>query len=266
VAHALQTLDPALICQDESALRVAARSVHVWGFELKASAACLEECCQTLCARERARAERFVHAANRDNFVVAHGVLRFLLARYSGTHARDLKFSSGANGKPALDGPRSDASALSFNMTHSQGRALIAVSDGREVGIDLEKIKPDVKALAIARRYFARAELAAIETAPAPLQAGTFFRYWVAKEALLKGQGTGLRFPIDEFEVQFDAANLSAHVRSREGSRLSGDWRIEMLPVEAGWSGALAVRGRSWRLRLQNPLRAPARGAVTLAR
>jgi 4'-phosphopantetheinyl transferase len=257
VSRALLTQDPALICGAQSALRVAARSVHVWAFNLKASGACLDECRQTLCRIERSRADRFVHAASRDDFVVAHGVLRHLLGRYTGKEARDLRFSSGPNGKPTLEAPGSEHRVVSFNMTHSQGRALIAVSDGREVGIDLEKIKPDVKALAIAQRYFASAELAAIEGAPAPLQAGTFFRYWVAKEALLKGQGVGLRFPIDEFEVQFDARDLSARVRIREPSRLSGDWTVQILPVEAGWAGALAVRGSNWTLKLENPQPTP---------
>jgi 4'-phosphopantetheinyl transferase len=253
VARTLLSQDPALICAADSSLRVAPRSIDVWAFDLKASPACLEQCRQTLCGVERARAARFVHAASGEDFVVAHGVLRHLLGRYTGTAASDLKFSAGANGKPALNGPGRAGEVISFNLSHSQGRALIAVSDQREVGIDLEKIKPGVKALAIARRYFASTELAAIETAPASLQAGTFFRYWVAKEALLKGAGIGLRFPIDAFEVQFEAGNLRASVRIREPSRLAGDWTLQMLRVETGWAAALAARGADWTVRLQNP-------------
>jgi 4'-phosphopantetheinyl transferase len=257
VTITLLTQDPALICAAHSVLRIAARGVDVWAFNLRASAACLEQCRQTLSRTEAARAERFVHALSRDDFVVAHGVLRHLLARYSGVQPRDLRFSADPNGKPALEAPTSSGGLVSFNLTHSQGRALIAVTDGRAVGIDLEKIKADVKALAIARRYFARSELAAIEATPAPLQADTFFRYWVAKEALLKGQGIGLRFPIDEFEVKFDDRALSARIGIRTPSRLSSDWTVQMLPVESGWTGALAVRGTDWSLHLQNPQPAP---------
>lgn len=252
MAITLLTQDPALICAAQSVLRVAARSVDVWAFNLRASAACLAHCSQTLCPIEAARAARFVHAVSRDDFVVAHGVLRHLLARYTGAQPGDLKFSVDPNGKPALDAPAGDGCLVSFNLTHSHGRALIAVSDGRAVGIDLEKIKADVKAVPIARRYFARAELAAVEAAPVPLQPDTFFRYWVAKEALLKGQGIGLRFPIDEFEVQFDERALSARIGISKPSRLSSDWTVKMLPVESGWAGALAVRGTDWSLRPQN--------------
>lgn len=259
MASTLLTQDPALICAAQSALRVAARSVDVWAFNLRAAPACLEQCRQTLCATEIARANRFVHAVSRDNFVVAHGVLRHLLARYTGAQPGDLRFSADPNGKPALDAAAGGDSLVSFNLTHSQGRALIAVGDGRAVGIDLEKIKADVKAVPIARRYFAPAELAAIEAAPASLQAETFFRYWVAKEALLKGQGLGLRFPIDEFEVQFDKRSLNARIGIRAPSRLSSDWSLQMLPVESGWVGAVALCGTDWSLNLHHPR--AARGA-----
>lgn len=137
-------------------------------------------------------------------------------------------------------------------MTHSHGRALIAVTTGREVGIDLEQLNLHVKALAIARRYFCSSELAAIAGAAPSLQARSFFRYWVAKEAVLKGQGIGLRFPMDGFEVKCDAHRTNAQVRTLDDSRLAPDWRIRMLRVDGDWIGAVAARGDSWRLCLQS--------------
>ena len=252
MSRALLTSDPALLCAAKEALHVAPRSVHVWAFFLDAAAACLHQCAQTLGPDEAARAERFVQSRSRDDFVVAHGVLRHLLERYCGIEARAIRFCMGPNGKPTLAAGDCARGGVSFNMAHSHGRAVIAVSDGREIGIDLEHVKPDVKALAIARRYFARAELADIEGAPASLQAAAFLRYWVAKEAVLKGQGVGLRFPIDEFEIQFETGRASAGIRVCEPSTLAGDWQIRMLPVEPEWVGALAVRGADWALRLEN--------------
>jgi 4'-phosphopantetheinyl transferase len=230
------------------ALRVAPRSVHVWSFSLETSPACREYCAHTLSRSEHARAARFVHERNRSDFIVAHGVLRLLLARYTELPASRLAFSLGANGKPALAAPAQEGGAVSFNMSHSHGRVLIAVSDGREVGIDLEQINPDVKALPIARRYFCHSERAAIESAAAAEQAQSFFCYWVAKEAVLKGQGIGLRFPIDSFEVQFNAPRTYAEVRALEDSRLAHDWRVRMLRLQGDWIGAVAVRGDDWHL------------------
>jgi len=254
----LRSSDPALFCGRKGALRIAARSVHVWSFFLDTSAACREQCVQTLSPAERARAARFVHARSRDDFTVAHGILRLLLARYTGLPAHKLAFFAGPRGKPTLARPSdTDAhSAVSFNMSHSHGRALIAVSDGREVGIDVERLNPDVQALAIARRYFCASELAAIEGAASGAQAQSFFRYWVAKEAVLKGQGIGLKFPIDGFEVQFEARGPNARVCTFADSRLAHDWRIRMLPIDGDWMGAVAVRGDDWNLCLKS-LRAP---------
>jgi 4'-phosphopantetheinyl transferase len=253
VPRVLSTVDPALFCGPTDALRIPPKSVHVWSFFLETSSACLERCACMLSRAERARADRFVHAGSRNDFIVAHGVLRVLLARYMQLPPSTLAFSQGAHGKPALASASDNGSVISFNMTHSHGRALIAVSDGREVGIDLEQVNPDVRALAIARRYFCNSELAAIEAAAPAVQAQRFFRYWVAKEAVLKGQGIGLRFPIDKFEIQFDARCRDARVRTLDDSRLADDWRIRMLPVQGDWTGAVAARGDKWDLVLQSP-------------
>jgi 4'-phosphopantetheinyl transferase len=249
VRRVLPTVDPVLFCRPLGTIRIAPKSVHVWSFSLDALAACREHCAQTLSRTEQARAQRFVDARNRNDFIVAHGVLRLLLARYTAIPAGKLAFTLGPNGKPAL---AQDGGAVSFNMTHSHGRALIAVSDGREVGIDLEQMNPDVQALAIARRYFCSSERAAIESAAGSAQAQSFFRYWVAKEAVLKGQGIGLKFPIDGFEVKFNARRTHAQVRALEDSRLAHNWRIRMLPLPGDWIGAVAVRGDDWNLRLQS--------------
>jgi 4'-phosphopantetheinyl transferase len=249
VPRVLHSVDPALFCGPKGALRIAPHSVHVWSFFLNASSACRDECALTLSGAEQARAERFIHERSRDNFIVAHGVLRQLLARYTGVPASRLAFSSGPNGKPTI---AFTGVAVSFNMTHSHGRALIAVSDEREVGIDLEQLNPAVKALAIARRYFCPAELAAIETGSPTLQAENFFRYWVAKEAVLKGEGIGLKFPIDKFEIEFDASGATAVAHALEDSRLARDWRIRMLRLDGDWIGAVALRGDNWHVIVQS--------------
>jgi 4'-phosphopantetheinyl transferase len=252
----LACVDPALFCEPEGALRIAPQSVHVWAFFLDATRRFREECAQTLSGAEQARAERFSHERNRNEFIVAHGVLRRLLARYSGVVASRLTFSSGPNGKPALTTQGASGHAVSFNMTHSHGRALLAVSDGRELGIDLEQVNPQVSALAIARRYFCSSELAAIEGAAPALVAQSFFRFWVAKEAVLKGQGIGLKFPIDRFEVQFDAQCRHATVHAPQDSRLAPNWRVRMLRLQGDWVGAVAARGEAWSLLVQS-LEAP---------
>jgi 4'-phosphopantetheinyl transferase len=245
VARALMMQDAAHLCAATHALNAWPGVVQVWGFNLATSPSVLEQCRGWLSPAESARAERLVVAQDRDHFVVARGVLRHLLARYTGIDARDVSFSVTAAGKPILS---AHEPALSFNLSHSQGRALIAVGDGSDIGIDLERTGTGVKALAIARRYFAPRERAALEQTPPAELESVFFRYWVAKEAVLKGEGVGLRFPIDEFEVRFDPRLATAHVHAAANSPVHGDWLIRMLPVDEGWAAAVTVRGSHWSL------------------
>lgn len=246
MTRALLFQDAARLCAATHALHAAPGVVQVWAFKLSTSPSILAQCRASLSVAESARAARLIVPEDRDHFVVAHGLLRNLLARYTGIHARDLNFSATEGGKPFLC--TQGDSALSFNLSHSQGRALVAVGDGSEIGIDLERTGTGVKALAIARRHFAPRERAAVEAAaPAELES-VFFRYWVAKEAVLKGEGIGLRFPIDEFEIRFDPQLMTAHAHATADSPLHGDWLIRMLPVDHGWAAAVTLRGSHWRL------------------
>lgn len=246
MAHTLVTHDPATLCAARASLQLAPGEVHVWAFHLGTSAECRANCRESLAPAEEARADRFVVAQDRDDFVVARGVLRHLLARYTGSAPCDLEFRLTAEGKPGL---AARGAALSFNLSHAHSRALIAISDGREIGIDLEQTGNTVRALAIAQRHFAPAERAAVEGAAAQELGRVFFRYWVAKEAVLKAQGVGLRFPIDEFEVRFDPTFATARILIAANSRLHADWMIRMLPVGENWAAAVAARGNEWTLR-----------------
>ena len=131
---------------------------------------------------------------------------------------------------------------------------LLVVGRGRDVGIDLELERDDVETLSLAERFFFGTERAAIAAATADVRTRTFFRYWVAKESVLKAQGVGLRFPLDGFSVHFSADGDTASVRSSDRKVLSDAWNIRMLPVPEGWHAALAVAG-ACRVRLREPRR-----------
>jgi len=120
------------------------------------------------------------------------------------------------------------------------------VSDGRAIGVDFEACNPDVDPLAIAHNYFFGAEYDAIAKAPAEWRNDTFLRYWVAKEAVLKGEGIGLGFPLDKFRVDFTPDATTATVASFDTERLASDWRVQMVPCDDGWFGAVAARGMHW--------------------
>ncbi|HVW69348.1 MAG TPA: 4'-phosphopantetheinyl transferase superfamily protein [Steroidobacteraceae bacterium] len=186
-------------------------------------------------------------------YTIAHAVLRNLLGRYCQVHPASLNFTSGAGGKPQLHLPGSDACPIRFNLTHSEDRALVGVGTRAEVGIDLERQRTDIEALAIGRHYFYGAERDALELAGPEGRIELFFRYWVAKEAVLKAQGVGLGLPLDRFRVDFLAGGMAARVTSLDPARLANDWTVKMLPCEPGWAAAVASRGTDWDVRLAVP-------------
>jgi 4'-phosphopantetheinyl transferase len=228
---------------------VAPGEVHAWAFGLDADAGTRALCAALLSAEESARAARFVFPGLAERYVVAHGAMRHLLALYAGREPRSLAFEEAPGGKPALAG----VPGLAFNLSHSHEVGLLAVSDGREVGADVEGERADVDVLGISGAYFHRSELAAIHGGASPqAQRALFFRYWVAKESVLKAEGCGLGFPLDRFEVLFDAAGEAATIASFDAARMRADWTVRMLSLGEGWPAAVAAAG-AWRLRTCGP-------------
>jgi 4'-phosphopantetheinyl transferase len=252
-AEELFTFDARTLTALHSPLRVHRGSVHVWAFGLECPAACLDLCRSWLSAVECERAERLVFPQDRNRYIVAHGVLRRLLSLYCDSTPESLRFIAAASGKPALQPVNGSAPAIAFNLTHSHARALIGVSAGLELGVDLEMLASNVETLSISRGYFFGSEREAIERAPSALRDTTFFRYWVAKEAVLKAEGIGLGFPLDRFRVDFLPGETAARIETLDPAILAGDWTVRMLPCESGWLGAVAARGSDWNLRLERP-------------
>jgi 4'-phosphopantetheinyl transferase len=250
----LEVLQPAALLALTHPLTLEPDTLHVWAFDLEGSPALLELCRSCLSSEERRRADRFVFARDRGHHTVAHGVLRHLLGRYCSVAPESLQFSVTAAGKPSLQSPAGHAAGIHFNLTHSGGRALLGVSQGRELGIDLEQVRSNIEALSISRNYFFGSERDAIEQALSATRDNTFFRYWVAKEAVLKAQGIGLGFPLDQFRIDFLPGGDVARIETFDLSKLDGAWTIRMLPCDEGWLAAVAARGDDWAVKVERPV------------
>ena len=251
----LRALDPQKLLAWKDACSVRPNTVQVWAFVLEGPPELVARCRTLLSPEERARADRFVFERDRVRHTVAHALLRHLLSLYclsdSSVSPESLRFSTTYAGKPSLQFP---ALPLQFNLTHSEDRALLAVSAGFALGVDIEKVRTNIEALAISRHYFFGSERDDIESAAVETRADTFFRYWVAKEAVLKAQGVGLGFPLDRFRVDFLPDAQTARIDSLDPERLASDWMVRMLPCEAGWLGAVAARGSDWRVKIERLL------------
>jgi 4'-phosphopantetheinyl transferase len=137
---------------------------------------------------ERERAAAILSPESAARWSAAHWALRTVLGRYLGEDPGMIELQPGALGKPELCEP----SPLAFNLSHSGALALIAVADGREVGVDVERVEPRRDFLALAERSFDPTVVAAIRVAPPARQQDVFYAAWVQHEAQAKCDGGGL--------------------------------------------------------------------------
>jgi 4'-phosphopantetheinyl transferase len=242
--------DPRLLLGKSAALQARADRIHVWEFVLESDNETLQLCRGLLSEDESARASRFVFPRHRDQYTIAHGVVRWLLSRYTNIAPRQITFAKGSADKPFLTGV---PDAPSFNLTHSGNRGMLAVRAAGDIGVDLEQARADIEALALGRRYFFGEEFDDIAAAPPAEQVQRFFRYWVAKEAVLKAQGVGLGFPLDRFHIGFEPGRERARVTSLDPSILRPDWTVRVLASGPEWHAAVVAQGTDWEPSIQSP-------------
>ncbi len=218
--------------------------VHVWRASLEEPPCCLETLLRTLSPDERQRAERFHFPRDRRHFIAGRGMLRLLLAGYLGQGPGEIQFCYNPQGKPRLCLDRGD---LRFNLAHSQGLALYAFSRGRELGIDVERIRSDFDGEQLAQRFFSPRETAGLVSLPAQRRREAFFSCWTRKEAYLKATGLGLSLALDRFDVSLAPA-AAALLATRHDPAEARRWSMRDLAPAPGYTGALAAEGHGWRL------------------
>jgi 4'-phosphopantetheinyl transferase len=227
--------------------RLAPGDVHVWRLALDLPAEDVASLESLLAPDERALGQRMRRERDRARFVVARGRLRAVLGRYSQQAPAALGFAYGAFGKPRLD-PPGDAAGLAFNVSHAYGLALIAVTAGREVGVDLERVRGDVDASTIAAQFFSAPERAFIAERAAAGDVEAFFQLWTAREAFVKARGEGLSLPFDAFRVSVSADGQALTLEVPGHPDAAARWSLVPLAPAVGFRAALAVEGPVGRL------------------
>lgn len=208
--------------------------VDLWRIFLNLPPESVKTLASTLTADETGRAARFRFPADRNRYIAAHGALRDILARYLNREPGQVRFSANQYGKPTLPG-----CPLEFNLSHSGDFALVAVTRGRKVGVDVERFRPDVDFERLASRFFSSREAAELTAFPAAQRLAAFFRCWTRKEAYIKAQGLGLSLPLKDFDVSLgDPALLYA---TRPDAEEAGHWRVFSLQVDPFYAGAVVV-------------------------
>jgi 4'-phosphopantetheinyl transferase len=173
--------------------QLAAGELHLWRFPLDSPVQDLHPLQTLLSSDELQRAARLLDPSKAQAFIVGRARLRQILASYLAVDPAQISFTYGQHGKPSLLAP---ATSLNFNLSHSGALALLAVAQGMEIGVDLEKIDPLLDYQRLASRFFTPEENAALAAVPEGRRRRGFYRLWTCKEARLKGEGGGFSTPV----------------------------------------------------------------------
>lgn len=236
-----QSIDHLTGTRLENPITLERHAVHLWGVELEGSSRSVARCFSWLDEAERHRAIRLIREQDRQHYILAHGALRAVLGRCLGVSPCVVSLGCTETGKPFLKKGAPEHSMITFNLSHSHNRALIAVTKAQEIGIDLEWVRSEVDVANLSERYFAPSEHAVIMQAPREQRATTFFRYWVAKEAVLKAQGIGLR-GLSDCEVILGQNELNRDILVHLGSQFTEPLRVCLLACGKGWDAAVAAQ------------------------
>jgi 4'-phosphopantetheinyl transferase len=219
---------------------LAEHEVHVWRAGLDLDAISTSRFSSTLSPEEKTRAAGFVLARDRDRFTATHGILRQLLGHYLCMPPANIPIKVSPHGKPALSNKeKKDVAPLHFNLSHSDGLGLFAFALKREVGIDLEQIRPEAAKEGIEEAYFSAQEQKELDRLPAESRAEGFFRCWTRKEAYLKARGEGLFLPLDSFDTSLTPGQPAVLYRVDQER-----WSLYSVCPEPGFIAAVVVESK----------------------
>lgn len=211
--------------------------VHVWRADLDRSRHVLGRFADLLAEDEMARSMRFRVEDDRLRYILARGLLRYLLGAYLEVKPEHLRFRAGQQGKPALAAPEG---RIAFNVSHALNHILIAVACNREVGVDVEPIRSQPDNDALAARFFSPQEFVALTALSGEDRIQAFYTCWTRKEAYLKASCVGLLAALNTFTVPL--AQLTRPYLIEDGSpQRAPQWALHDLAPIIGYATALVV-------------------------
>ena len=230
-----------------TSLRNLKNEVHIWCARLDLDELSVSCACQRLSGDERKQALQLRTPLLRAKFIVSRTLLRMLIAHLCDCAPDRIQFSYGEYGKPSVE---NQFPSVQFNMSHSGDIAAYAFTAYDPLGLDIEQHRPMPDLEGIAFRFFNHSDFEELLHVSAPERVPSFFDCWVRKEAYVKGLGKGLSMPLDGFQVSFAPGQRTAVVTEHDDTEDSLAWSIVAFAPEVAYSGAVAVRRRTGKVRI----------------
>ena len=206
--------------------------IHLWQTDLDEPPANGGILFRMLSSSEQERARRFVFEEHRRRYLATRAWLRSVLGAYLNVSPRAVPWAANAHGKPCIAGGVNRA-GLQFNLSHCDRLALLAVTAGREIGVDLQGALRNDAWPAVAGRFCTPDEWDFIQALPPAIRTPAFAEIWTRKEAAGKAAGEGLTSRI--FSIAVGPASWGT-------VDCGGGLFVWSLPSRDRFAAAIAVR------------------------
>jgi 4'-phosphopantetheinyl transferase len=225
-------------------LKLLENEVQVWSVSCQQLLSQVEHLTEILSEDEKNRANRFHFERDKLHFIVGRGLLRIILGRYLKTEPEQLQFSYSLTGKPALVS-KNGRDTLQFNLSHSGEMMLYAFTRDRQIGIDLEHLRPIPDFKQLIQQFFSVGETSAILSLPPIQQQLIFLQVWTCKEAYLKATGAGLA-KLQQVEISIVPGEPYQLLTHQPQANL---WSLQTIKLSHDYVAALVVEGHDWHLK-----------------
>lgn len=209
--------------------------VHIWFADLNVQAD-KDDFINFLSQDEYERSCQFAFPYLKNRFIASRAILRLILSEYIKKPAESISFFYGEYGKPIL----TENNAIKFNLSHSDGWAAYAISFESDVGVDIERIREDIYSVSMEELCLSIGELELLAKLPYKQRIHTFYSLWTYKEALLKGLGCGLEYPLSELEI-----DISQELEPKIKSHNLSEWVLHPLICPNNFRSAVAIKGKN---------------------
>lgn len=215
--------------------------VHVWCASLQQPTVVVDQLTRILSSDEKDHAARYHFEHLQRSFIVARGILRVLLGHYLHIQPAQVEFTYLREGKPQLS--ERHAQKVSFNLSHSHELVLYSFSSSRNIGIDVEHIRPMEDLELIAEHNFSTREIAELKKLSSHHKLDGFFNCWTRKEAYIKAIGNGVSFPLQQFDVSLNPGEPAKLLSILGSEQEAAHWSMFELHPANGYTAALVVQG-----------------------
>ncbi len=188
-----------------------------------------------LSPKEKYGAKKCYNLETCNKYIIAHGILRCILAYYICSLPNNIKYTYNKYGKPFLK----DCN-IQFNMSHSHEILGYIVAFDKKVGIDIECHNVNIKPEEFYDIAFTENERKLVNAFPIDQQYKVFYDIWTKKEAIVKAHGSGLSYPVNTIETSLGSEVSSKIITTIEGNQLKC-WACRTLNIKPSYSGAVAI-------------------------